>query len=137
VTDIHFSKLNGCTDGSDSRQIKIQINTQHPEVSMKNRLLICLSLLFLVATSSAFAQSGGIRGKVIDATTGETLPQANILIVELNRGGSSDINGNYSILNIPAGTYTVESSFVGYKRFTTKVTVSEAVVVLNINFEPA
>jgi len=104
---------------------------------MKNRLLICLSLLLLVATGSALAQSGGIRGKVIDATTGETLPNANILITELNRGGSSDINGNYSILNVPAGTYTVESSFVGYKRFTTRVTISEAVVVLNINFEPA
>lgn len=104
---------------------------------MKNRLLICLSLLLFVATGSALAQSGGIRGKVIDATTGETLPNANILITELNRGGSSDINGNYSILNVPAGTYTVESSFVGYKRFTTRVTISEAVVVLNINFEPA
>ena len=104
---------------------------------MKNRLLICLSLFLLLSTGSALAQSGGIRGKVIDATTGETLPNANILIKELNRGASSDINGNYTIINVPAGTYTIESSFVGYKRFTSRVTVGEAVVVLNINFEPA
>jgi len=104
---------------------------------MKNRLLICLSLILLLATGTALAQSGGIRGKVIDATTGESLPNANILVKELGRGASSDINGNYSIINIPAGTYTIESSFVGYKRFSTRVTIGESVVTLNINFEPA
>lgn len=104
---------------------------------MKNRLLICLSLILLLATGTALAQSGGVRGKVIDATTGESLPNANILVKELGRGASSDINGNYSIINIPAGTYTLESSFVGYKRFSTRVTVGESVVTLNINFEPA
>ena len=61
----------------------------------------------LLVTGTALAQSGEIRGKVIDATTGESLPNANILVKELGRGASSDINGNYSIMNIPAGTYTV------------------------------
>lgn len=104
---------------------------------MKNRLLTCLSLILVLATTSAFAQTGGIRGKVIDASNGESLPNANIVVKELNRGASSDINGNYAITNIPAGTYTVESSFVGYKRFSTRVTVGEGTVTLNINFEPA
>jgi len=104
---------------------------------MKNRLLVCLSLFVVLLTGSAYAQTGGLRGKVIDATTGEPLPNANILIKELNRGVSSDVNGNYSIMNVPAGTYTVESSFVGYKRFSTRVTVGANVVALNINFEPA
>lgn len=104
---------------------------------MKNRLLVCLSLFLFLVTGTALAQSGGIRGKVIDATTGESLPNANILVKELGRGASSDINGNYSIMNIPAGTYTIESSFVGYKRFSTRVTVGESTVTLNINFEPA
>ena len=104
---------------------------------MKNRLLTCLSLILVLATTSAFAQTGGIRGKVIDASNGESLPNANIVVKELNRGASSDINGNYAITNIPAGTYTVESSFVGYKRFSTRVTVGEGTVTLNINFGPA
>jgi len=121
----------------DIRTSKSKNNTNNPEVSMKNRLLTCLSLILVLATTSVFAQTGGIRGKVIDASTGESLPNANIVVKELNRGASSDINGNYAITNIPAGTYTVESSFVGYKRFSTRVTVGEATVTLNINFEPA
>jgi TonB-dependent starch-binding outer membrane protein SusC len=104
---------------------------------MKNRLLTCLSLILVLTASSVLAQSGGIRGKVIDASNGESLPNANIVVKELNRGASSDINGNYAITNIPAGTYTVESSFVGYKRFSTRVTIGEGTVTLNINFEPA
>jgi hypothetical protein len=34
-----------------------------------------------------------------------------------NLGGISDIDGNYFILNIPAGKYTVTSSFVGYAKY--------------------
>jgi hypothetical protein len=64
-----------------------------------------------------YAQQGSIKGKVIDAESGEAIPFANV-VVELNGtqvgGGVSDFDGNYTIKPVRAGTYTVKGSYVGY-----------------------
>jgi len=50
-------------------------------------------------------------------------------------GGATDINGEYFILNVPAGTYTVVASYIGY----TKVSIENVVVntgrTTQINFK--
>ena len=78
-----------------------------------------LTIIFMVLFSSQFAlaQSGSIEGQVTDAESGETVPGANIFLLELERGDVSDADGNYEILNIPAGTYTLTASFVGFETF--------------------
>ncbi|MEQ8523695.1 TonB-dependent receptor [Gracilimonas sp.] len=77
-------------------------------------------LLFLVLalfwTTTAYAQSGSITGTIVDAVTGEELPGANIYISELGRGASSDVNGGFTISDIPYGTYNVRVTYIGYLR---------------------
>ena len=81
-----------------------------------HRNTILFFIVFL-ASFGAFAQSGTLKGKVIDAMTGETIPMANI-VVKLDGatviGGASDFDGNYTIKPINPGTYTIEVSFIGY-----------------------
>ena len=57
---------------------------------------------------------GGLEGRVVDASTNETLPGVNIKIMGTQRGTATGPDGQYRIPNIEAGTYTVRASFVGY-----------------------
>lgn len=60
--------------------------------------------------------TGKISGRVIDKNTKEALVGVNVFIQELSTGASTDINGEYYIINIPPGTYTVSVSMVGYTK---------------------
>ncbi|MCF6269394.1 MAG: TonB-dependent receptor [Melioribacteraceae bacterium] len=77
-----------------------------------NLKIILLTLLF---TTSAFAQTGLLTGKIIDASTKEALIGANILIMELeNIGGATDVDGNFRI-TIPVGSYSIKASLIGFE----------------------
>ena len=56
----------------------------------------------------------GITGTVIDGDFNEPLPFANILVQETGSGVTSDFDGKYSF-ELPAGTYSIQFSFVGYE----------------------
>ena len=82
-------------------------------------------LLFLFGTIIYAGTTGKIAGKISDKNDGEALIGANILIVGTTMGASSDLDGNYFILNIPPGEYQVKASVIGYSSFTIqKVRVS-------------
>lgn len=74
---------------------------------------IVVMILLWVGFSFA-ATTGKIAGVVKDAASGEALPGANIVIEGSSMGASTDINGNYFILNVPPGSYTLRVTFIGY-----------------------
>lgn len=90
---------------------------------MYQKLLTVLTMV-LLSSQLAFAQTGAISGQVTDAETGETIPGANILITELERGAATDMDGNYVIENVPTGTYSLTATFVGYTTFRQTVQVN-------------
>jgi outer membrane receptor protein involved in Fe transport len=76
----------------------------------------CLAIFFLlfVFCSSAHAgTTGKLAGRVTDQQK-EGLPGANVVLVGTTLGAVTDLDGYYSVLNIPPGTYRVQFSFVGY-----------------------
>jgi TonB-dependent receptor len=79
---------------------------------------VCLSLLFcsLFIHSSVFAEAPGkISGKVIDNVTKEEMIAANVVVVGTSLGVATDANGNFIIQSVPPGTYTIKTSYIGYK----------------------
>ena len=70
-------------------------------------------VLFVCGTHSIIAQTGEIRGSVIDKSTGESMPGATVVIESLNAGTTTDFDGNYSLKVVP-GTYTLKISFVSF-----------------------
>ena len=58
--------------------------------------------------------TGKISGKIIDADTKEVLPGANVQIVGTSMGASTNLDGEFFILNIPPGDYSVRISMMGY-----------------------
>ena len=91
-------------------------------------------LLVGLVPAAALAQSGVISGTVTDET-GEAIPGVNVVITQLTKGDATDIEGKYTITNVPAGTYTVTASFTGYKKYETTVQVGSGIVTLDITME--
>lgn len=98
---------------------------------MKLRLPSLSVLLVLMLPLGVFAQKGNITGKVVDRTTGDGLPGANVLIEGTTLGAATDAQGRFTIYNVPAGTYTVKASFIGYniERQTVQVVSGEVATV--------
>jgi len=63
-----------------------------------------------------FSQTTGkISGSVTDKINVEPLPGANIYLENTSFGTASDANGNFTIINIPPGKYTLKADMIGYK----------------------
>jgi TonB-dependent receptor len=95
-------------------------------------LLFCLTTVL-----STFAQTGGFKGKVIDLTTGESIPGVKLVIEGKSIGSISDMDGNYSLNEVPNGDYTIVVSYIGYN---TKIITDAAVkgnqmIELNVSLE--
>ncbi len=73
-------------------------------------------LLFVAMPALAWAQNTGkLAGVVTDASTGDQLPGANVVLEGTQMGTFTDADGNYFILGVPVGTYDIQASFVGYQ----------------------
>jgi outer membrane receptor protein involved in Fe transport len=75
-------------------------------------------ILSFILTGVAFAGPGKIKGKVVDKESKEGLVGANVSLVGTSYGATTDVNGDFQILNIPAGDYTLKATYVGYAAFT-------------------
>lgn len=72
-----------------------------------------------------------ITGKVVNFKTDSALQDASIYIPDLKVGAASDKNGNYTLHNIPQGSFLVEVGYVGFKSILKTVSVSQS---LRLNF---
>lgn len=84
---------------------------------MLRKLYVTLTIL-LVGSAVAFAQTGTLKGKVLDKANNEAIPFANV-VIEVNGNqvgaGTTNFDGEYTIKPIPPGKYTVKATYVGYK----------------------
>ncbi len=78
---------------------------------MIHRFLSLCALALVPAV--ALAQTGKIQGRVTD-DGGESLPGVNVLIEGTMQGTATDIDGNYVIIGVRPGTYTLVASYVGF-----------------------
>jgi hypothetical protein len=78
--------------------------------------IIFISALILWVGGSAWAgTSGKIAGVVRDQENKAPLPGASVMLKGTTIGTSTDEDGEYFIINVPVGTYTVEVSLIGYQ----------------------
>ncbi|MCU0339969.1 MAG: TonB-dependent receptor [Spirosomaceae bacterium] len=80
-----------------------------------NPVKLSLTLfLFFVCALSAFSQ-GVIRGTVKDAKNQEAIIGATVLVEGTQLGAATDIEGNFTIAKVPAGTYNLKITYISYK----------------------
>ncbi|KAA3609872.1 MAG: TonB-dependent receptor [Calditrichaeota bacterium] len=84
------------------------------------RCLALVLIVFIQFGNLLAGNTGKILGRVTDSNTGEPLIGVNIILVDQLQGASSDENGEYFVLNITPGSYSVECSYIGYQTTVTQ-----------------
>ena len=89
---------------------------------LKNRFFVISKFLFTSFAIMMFLSvqilgqgNGTITGNIKDANTGETLIRVNVIISGTTIGAATNLSGNYNIINVPVGTYTIVYSLIGYE----------------------
>lgn len=92
-----------------------------------NKLMIVIVLLSL--STVAIAQKGIVRGFVYNDKTGEAEIGATVFLKGTTMGAATDVNGFYTISKIPAGTYTLMVTSVGFDTAQVQVVVKKDAIV--------
>ncbi|WBL22661.1 TonB-dependent receptor [Zunongwangia sp. HRR-M8] len=93
-------------------------------MNQKNYLKFLLVTLFVTLNFSfTQAQTGAIRGTIADET-GIYVPGAEVMIPEINKGTTTNFDGNFTMVEIPEGTYTLVIKYMGYEDLNKEVTVT-------------
>ncbi len=95
-----------------------------PTVRLVRTIIVTWLLLMTASQVGRAGTAGKIAGVIRDTESGTPLPGASVIIKGTSIGTSTDEDGEYFILNVPVGTYTVETSLIGYQTvMQTQVTV--------------
>jgi len=83
---------------------------------MPNRswLLFIVLLTGSLVAAPAHAQTGRVEGRVVEAGTDAPLEGVNVGLEGTSIGAATTADGTFVLDDVPAGTYTLEASFVGY-----------------------
>ncbi len=85
------------------------LNTAKSIPLLISAILIMMPLILLAGTT------GKIAGAVQNKVTGEAIPGATIRVVGTDIVTQTDSDGEYFIINLPAGAYSLSVSVIGYQ----------------------
>lgn len=97
-----------------------------------------LPVLLVLAPLLGLKAQGTIQGIVRDARTREPLPFVNVALEGTTVGGTTDLEGRYTIADVAPGLYNVAASSVGYEQklaYEVQVTAART-VFLDFELEP-
>ena len=94
-------------------------------MNTKHIRLIVMTLAILCLPSVLLAQTATVRGFVYEEESGEPAMFSNIFLEGTTFGASSDINGYFLISKIPAGSYVLKVTYLGYDTVSVPVLLQE------------
>lgn len=99
-------------------------------------LTIFLLTLLLLPQPAKAADPGSLKGTITDKTDSEAIIGASAMLENTTLGSASDIEGNYTIQDIPAGTYRLKVNAIGYSPFFETITVNAGeTTTINLQLE--
>ncbi|MCF8276826.1 MAG: TonB-dependent receptor [Flavobacteriales bacterium] len=81
---------------------------------MKRTRDISIAIILLFVCSLAQAQTGKVKGFVYDKENGEPVLFTNVTLKGTTLGAATDVNGYYTITNVPVGNQTLMITYLGY-----------------------
>ncbi len=106
-----------------------------PRIFFKVLAFLFLFSPFMLSAVYA-AESGTVQGVIKDSQTGDALPGANVLLQGTSLGAATDLNGNFVIRSVPAGSYKMRATYIGYNNKVVDVVVRPgATVRLTVELE--
>lgn len=93
-------------------------------MKQKNYFKLILVTLFVASNFSFLqAQTGAIKGNIIDEN-GIYVPGAAVMITDIKKGTTTDFDGNFTMVEIPAGSHTLVVKYLGYKDYKEEIQIS-------------
>lgn len=91
----------------------------------------CAALfVFAVLVSvPVFAQKGVVRGNIFDKETAQPVSFATVKVAGAAIGSTTDINGFFSIANVPSGAQKLEVTYTGYESSVTDIVVKQGEIL--------
>lgn len=93
----------------------------------------------MIGVSKAQIGTGTLQGTVTDESTGETVPFANVVILQAGHqitGAATDFDGNYKIKSIrPGNDYVVKTSAVGFTAQEKRGVIVKSDQIVFVNFK--
>lgn len=99
---------------------------------MKTKLTVFLIILYTLTNVLHSQEHCGIKGIVKCSDSGEPLSGVTVFVESLKAGTSTDEDGHYE-LALPAGSYSIRFSFIGYQTETKNVRLTQDTKELNIS----
>jgi hypothetical protein len=96
---------------------------------MKNLLNLLVLILLSASLSAQKAEKGTVRGNVFDKETAQPVGFATVRIEGANVGAISDVNGFFSIADIPVGTYQLVVSLTGYDTWSGEIAIKRGEIL--------
>ncbi len=88
-------------------------------IGLRRKLSVLISLMLLWSVPTTFAAdkspSGVVKGKVIDGATKTPLVGVSVVLLNSEKGVSTDADGVYRISGIPVGHYSMSVRSIGYE----------------------
>ncbi len=91
--------------------------------------LVTTVFVLICASSLTLAQTGSIKGRVIDAKTFKPLPFATVYMNQTTIGTVTNNEGDFDIQNVPVGRYDLVVSYVGYQPYQSRVAINDSIPV--------
>jgi hypothetical protein len=86
---------------------------------------LSIFLLFFFVPALLFAQKGTVRGNVFDKETAAPVGFATVGIEGLGLGATTDVNGFFTISDIPVGPQKLKVSFIGYTDYSVDIEIKK------------
>lgn len=90
---------------------------------MKNHFKLLFLILFFISSSGVFAQNFTISGTLKDASNGEDLIGATVIVKEKPTVGTATNTYGFYSLTLPKGEYTLRFQFIGLTAIEEKITL--------------
>ena len=84
---------------------------------------ITFLLLFAALIPSLVFAQNSISGKITDASSGEALPSAHIILQKSMKKTISNLNGDFKMTNIANGDYEITITYLGYEKYSKQIKV--------------
>ena len=118
-------------------------------IGTKSRVLVCL--LYLMSFSAGWltgvplnvqaqdTRTGTIKGAITDRETREPLIGANIRLEDRLVGSATDFDGQFTIEQLPVGSYTLVVSYLGYETVaqTDVIVKSQRITFVEVSLAPS
>ena len=99
-----------------------------------------LGMLLTGAASGGWAQTAAVRGFVTDASDGQAMQGVNVVLEAdggFVAGTATDKDGFFVLSRVPAGTYTLRATFIGFEPFEVALALAQGEVrALNFALTP-